>query len=185
MIGKWAKERWEKRWEHYLSTIPESRKTPAHKESLGRQRNKLHQRLRRAEGSLAIQLRTEKVGFAAFLHARRVPDVVSPACQCGWRRQDPKHVVIFFPEHTRNRRGLYESAGTDRYDEIMSTGKGLRAVTRWVTSQGLLSQFSLAKEQRDRAKGRAGDRVGEEERVRGRKGDHGAGLKKTGTLVYR
>lgn len=27
-------------------------------------------RLRKAESSLAIQLRTEKVGFAAFLHAR-------------------------------------------------------------------------------------------------------------------
>ena len=37
----------------------------------------------------------------------------------------------------------------------MSTGKGLRAVTRWVINEGLLSQFSLAKEQIDRAEGRA------------------------------
>ena len=54
-------------------------------------------------------------------------------------------------------------AGTDRYVEIMSTGKGLRAVARWVMSERLLSQFSLAKEQIDRAEGRVGDRIGEEE----------------------
>ena len=37
----------------------------------------------------------------------------------------------------------------------MSTGKGLRAVARWVMSEGLLSQISLAKEQINRVEGRA------------------------------
>ena len=50
----------------------------------------------------------------------------------------------------------------------MSTGKGLQAVARWVMSEGLLSQFSLAKEQVDWVEGRAtndsgseGDEVGD------------------------
>ena len=42
-----------------------------------------------------------------------------------------------------------------QYRELMSTGKGLRAVARWVMSEGLLSQFSLAKEQIDHVEGRA------------------------------
>ena len=103
---------------------------------------------------MVIQLRTEKVGSAAFLHARHVPDVISPACQWRWRRQDPKHVIVFCPHHARNRRRLFEAAGTDRWQEVLSTGKGLRAVARWVMDEGLLAQFSLAKEQIDRVEGR-------------------------------
>ena len=155
LVKKWIKRRWEEQWEAYLNTVPPTKKTPAHEGKLGQQRNMLYQGLRKAESSLAVQLRTEKVGFAAFLHARRVPDVVSPACQCGWRRQDPKHIIIFCPNHALNRRSLYEAAGTGRYREIMSTRKGLRALARWVMSEGLLLQFSLAKEQADWVEGRA------------------------------
>ena len=124
IVEEWAKKKWENRWKHYLSTAPRSKKTPAHEEELGHRRTKLHQGLCKAESSLAIQLRTEKIGLSAFLHARKVPDVVSPACQCGWRHQDPEQVVISCPERARHRRRLYDAAGTDRYHEILSTGKG-------------------------------------------------------------
>lgn len=56
------------------------------RDELGRDelgRDKLHRGPRKVERSLAIQLRTGKIGFAAFLHDRRVPDITSPACQCG------------------------------------------------------------------------------------------------------
>lgn len=91
--------------------------------------------------------RAEKIGFTAYSHARRVPDVISPACQYGWRREDPKHVLMFCPNCALNRRESFEAAGTDRYQEVLSTGKGLRVVARWVMSEELLAQFSLAKEQ--------------------------------------
>lgn len=64
---------------------PATRKAPAHNRELGRPRDRVHQGLRKAESSIVIQLRSEKRGFAVFLRARRAPDVVSPACQCGWR----------------------------------------------------------------------------------------------------
>ena len=155
IIRKWTKQKWKERWNHYLDSIPAAQKTPSHDCRLGTFRKKLHQGLRKAESSLAIQLRTGKVGFAAFLHARRVPDVLSPACQCGWRRQDPKHVIVFCPNHALTRNRLYEEAGTQQYQEMLSTRKGLRAVARWVMREGLLHQFSLAKEQIDRAGGAA------------------------------
>ena len=91
--------------------------------------------------------------FAALLHARRVPDVVSPACQFGWRRHDPKHVVIFCPDRARDHQKLYKTAGTDKYQEILSTGKRLRAVAQWVVSECLLSRTSLAREQSDWVEG--------------------------------
>ena len=51
---------------------------------------------------------------------------------------------------------LFEAAGTDRHREILSTGKVLRAMAQWVMGEGLLAQFSLAKEQIDQVEGRAG-----------------------------
>ena len=102
MVRKWAMEKWEKSWKHHLDTVSRSKRTPAHNEVFGHQRDKLHQGLRKAESSLAIQLRTEKIGFAAFLHARKVPHIISLACQCGWRRQNPKHVIVFCLDCARN-----------------------------------------------------------------------------------
>ena len=50
---------------------------------------------------------------------------------------------------------LFEATGTDRYQEILSTGKGIRGMARWVMSESLLPQFSLAKEQIDGVESRA------------------------------
>lgn len=45
-------------------------------------------------GKLADNSTThQKIGVAAFLHARTVRDVISPTCQCGWQRQNPKHMA--------------------------------------------------------------------------------------------
>ena len=139
----------------YQDSIPEVLKTPAQEGDL-KHRRKLHIGLRKAESSLAKQLRTEKVGFAAFLYTHRVSGALSPACQCGWRRQDPKHIIVFCPKHTiATRNKMYEEAGTRQYLEIRSTREGLRAVARWMMREDLLHQFSLAKEQIDRAERRA------------------------------
>ena len=40
---QWAIRKWRERWEHYLSTVPPAKRTPAHDGDLGRQRDKLHQ----------------------------------------------------------------------------------------------------------------------------------------------
>lgn len=57
-------------------------------------RDKLHCNLRSADSSLAIQLQTEKIGIAVFLHARRIAGVVSLPCDCGWREGNPEHIII-------------------------------------------------------------------------------------------
>ena len=63
LVKEWVKKRWKERWEAHLGTVPSTKKTPAHDGGLGRQRDVLHQGLRKVESSLAIQLRTEKVGL--------------------------------------------------------------------------------------------------------------------------
>ena len=46
---------------------------------------------------------------------------------------------------------MFEEAGTRRYQDLLSSREDLRAVAGWAMREGLLHQFSLAKEQADRA----------------------------------
>ena len=38
------------------------------------------------------------------------------------------------------------AAGTENYNTLLSTQKGLKAVTRWLISQNVLNQFQIVKE---------------------------------------
>lgn len=80
--------------------------------------------------------------------ARRIPDVVSSARQCGWRCQDAKHVIariaLAITKSCTKRRGRTHN-DIDR-KRVTYSGQ-----------MGLLSQFWLAKEQTDRAESRLRD----------------------------
>lgn len=78
--------------------------------------------------SLAIQLPTEKIVYMAFIHTRRILDVVSPARQCGRWRENLKYVSTLCPNRVLNRLNPFEAAGTDRYLEIVLTGKRFHVV---------------------------------------------------------
>jgi hypothetical protein len=45
-------------------------------------------------GSLLTQIRSEKIGLNAFLTDRHVPGFTA-ACDCGWRQQTAKHILMF------------------------------------------------------------------------------------------
>jgi hypothetical protein len=41
---------------------------------------------------------------------------------------------------------MLSAAGTENYNTLLSTQKGLKAVTQWLISQNVLDQFRVAKE---------------------------------------
>lgn len=100
--------------------------------------SKLHKNLCKAKNSLTIQLPTEKVEFAAFFYERRVLIVLSPASQCGWRRQNPRHMIIFCPDHGLAQSRLFKKADMQQYSEMLSKRKNLKVMARWAMKKGLL-----------------------------------------------
>ena len=52
---------------------------------------------------------------------------------------------------------MFAQAGSRTFREILSSTRGLKAVTQWLIRQGVLPQFSLAKEmeEEDRQRWRA------------------------------
>lgn len=146
LIRKHCADRWQASWKSYQEAHDRNLTVAQTALLSKKQRLDIHIVLAKAESALATQIRTEKIGFAQFLHQSRVPTVDSPACDCGWHSQTAKHVIMYCRLRPHRRRVL-EEAGTTDYRRLISTPKGLRVVTKWVMKSGLLSQFSLAAEQ--------------------------------------
>jgi hypothetical protein len=108
---------------------------------------KFHEGLRKAESSLAIQLRTGRNGLDAFLFQARVPSVPSPICSCGRGRQTAKHVLIFCPRHAGAWHELRDEQGhLPDFSKLLGTAEGLRKTTKWVMQRGILGQFRGARD---------------------------------------
>ncbi len=116
-------------WEEYQSGIPEWRRTAAQEGDIWADRRTLHTNLPKAASSALTQLRTEKTGLAYFLYRQRVPGVNSPGCEdCGWRKQDVKHVFMFCPRYQERRQLLINRAGTNDLYKMLITQKGAEAI---------------------------------------------------------
>ena len=107
---------------------------------------KLHEGLTRPQSSLATLLRTEVVGFNAFLYKKKVPGIMSPGCPCGGSYQNARHVVMDCPLHEEGREEMLSAAGTRNYSILMNEPKGVKACVKWVMRKRLLAQFNYAQD---------------------------------------
>ena len=146
-VKTWGKITRNRSWKEYQGTISEERRTPAQEDDLKFRRKILHQGLAKAESSALTQMRTGKIGLAHFLYTCRVPGIETTSCECGWRKQDAKHILLFCPLFQESRQHLVRSSGTNDFRKMMKTPKGAKASTQWLIQTGLLGQFSLAQEQ--------------------------------------
>ncbi len=106
----------------------------------------LHQLLRKPETALAVQLRTGKNGFNAFLYQARVPTVLSPLCSCGLGHQTAKHIIIHCRNFSAARHALRDNQGhLPDFKQLLTTPTGLQKVTKWVIQRGILGQYRRAR----------------------------------------
>jgi hypothetical protein len=140
--GRAIKGRLYRLWNTDWGPVASQRTLPTHRQEITKQDDKLYRGLSKAESSLAIQIRTEKIGLGAFLSKRKVPGW-EPACVCGFPQQTAKHVIKYCPARS-NRTLLYKMAATEDYKVLTTTTRGLKATSRWLMRQGILPQFELA-----------------------------------------
>ena len=144
-VKKHFEESWRKTWRKDQDSHSHN-PTVAQISPLDHKRPRIHGELARAESSLCTQIRTEKIGFAAFLHKQHVPDVTSPACHCGWERQTAKHVILYcklndIKEH------LPRSGSVVNYRDLLNLPKWLKVITSRLMQTGFLTQYAVAVEQ--------------------------------------
>ena len=127
-------ERWEnqslKPWDHFLQ--------PPQKEVL-----KIHSKLRKAESSVLIQLRTGRIGLAHFLNKARVPEFDTGQCRCGHGAETPRHLLLYCPEEEDRREQLGPRA-VRSFVRLLNTQDGAAVAAKWVIQSGRLRQFEVA-----------------------------------------
>lgn len=146
VISMYHFEQWEKKWELYRRRIPDAHATEAQRTALGRKTLRMREGLQKAESTLAMHIRTERIGLQSYLYTRNVPGVESPECSCGWTRQTAKHVLRYCPRWTELQGRMGTECDTTNYRTMIATAKGLRAAARMLIGTGLLEQFSLARQ---------------------------------------
>ncbi len=100
---------------------------------------KLHEGLRKAESSFAIQLRMWRNGLDIFLFQARVPSMSSPLCICGRWWQIANHVLNFCPRHTWAWHELRHQIGhLPDSSKLLVTAEGLWKTIKWVMQRGIL-----------------------------------------------
>lgn len=140
---------WEEQWTKYLQSVPpEKSRLPALLDT-SCNRTKLHQGLSKPTSALITQIRTEKIGLNAFLTAKKVPGYMA-VCDCGWRQQTAKHIILYCPRYQAQRNQLYYDTGTYDYQKMLVTPKGAKAVAAFVQATNLLPQFQLGLHHTDR-----------------------------------
>lgn len=144
-IGLFYLKQWEKEWETYRQRIPTALQTPAQRSPLGTDTIKMRSHLRKAESTLAMQIRTERIGLKAYLYSRNVPGYTSPECECGLGSQTARHVIMHCPNWTDLRERLAGTLRTWDYRVVIGSWEGLREAARLIMDTGLLEQFALAK----------------------------------------
>ena len=128
-----------------------------------------HKGLRKHESSVLIQMRTRKIGLRAFLHQRRVPEVLTPGCSCGDAPETPEHLLLSCRETAGERRELPELRTRRDYEAQIDDPATAGSLARWMLRLGRLHQFDLAESLR-RGEEEAG--AGGEARSRGGQGLH-------------
>jgi hypothetical protein len=106
---------------------------------------KLHSGLHKAESSVITQIRTGRIGLAAFLNKAQVPDFPSPVCQCGQANETAAHVIVHCPRFAEARRGLIDR-GSSMVDlrSLVTKAEGVKRLARWFLRLRILPQFLFA-----------------------------------------
>ena len=117
-------------------------KTPHKKASL-----RLHAGLLKSHISIPTQIRTSKMGLAAFLHRCRVPGFESPACPRGWQWETPKHVVLQGPRFSGEHQSIRRPTSTTDSQQLTSSPRAAAALAVWFPGLDILPRFSWAQDQ--------------------------------------
>ncbi|EAQ88588.1 predicted protein [Chaetomium globosum CBS 148.51] len=86
-----------------------------------------HDGLSKAKSSLLIQIRTGAIGLRDFLFTRGVPEVLTPACECGEGRETAEHLVVWCLAPPLTRR--WERTGIRTRRDFYSVLHGINPTT--------------------------------------------------------
>ena len=89
---------------------------------------RLHDKLRKAESSVLVQIRTGRTGVAHFLYKAKVPAYETGKCRCGHGNETPRHLLLSCQEEEDRREDLGQK-GNRTFARLLNTPEGAVAAT--------------------------------------------------------
>ena len=89
----------------------------------------LHSRLRKAEGSALVQMRSGRTGLAHFLCNARVPAYKTGLCKYGQSQETPRHVLLYCPREADRRMELGQGP---TFVQLLDTLEGAAVASKWM-----------------------------------------------------
>jgi hypothetical protein len=141
-LRRWCKTQTERAWIAQWHKETKGRTTYRHTPTPTKKVLRLHEGLTKRESALLVQLRTEKIGLNDFLFNRSVPDVTSPRCDCGARRQTVAHILIHCSKYQDLRSRIFSNlSGQDNLRTILSTPQLATKAIEYIVQTQILGQY--------------------------------------------
>ncbi len=93
-ITQYHKDQWNQRWEKYRERVADINAISAQRSHLSNKMIKMRDDLQKAESTLIMHIRIERIDLNIYLHSRNVSDTNSLQYNCEWSHQTTKHVLM-------------------------------------------------------------------------------------------
>ena len=110
----------------------QSRKSDRWKISLQESSILLQRNLKRAQSSIAMQIRTELMELNLYLYRRKVPGVYSPSCPCGYQPQNPKRMIMSCLRWSNGREEIRKEANDRSYEAMLNNLGDIKRIIQWI-----------------------------------------------------
>jgi hypothetical protein len=143
-LRRWCKNQATRQWISAWREEKKGRATYRHTPTPTKKVLQLHERLSKRESALLVQLRTEKIGLNDFLFNRHVPDITSPGCSCGERRQTVAHVILRCSKYKDLRKRIFANlSGRHSLRTILSTPQLATKAIEYMEQTQILGQVGI------------------------------------------
>ncbi len=144
-ITQYHKDQWNQRWKKYRERVADVNAISAQRSHLSNKTIKMRDDLQKAESTLAMHIRIERIDLNAYLHSRNVSGTNSSRCDCEWSHQTTKHVLMHCLNWSHLRSRMLQDADFSNYQIIVVIMKSLRAVAKMMMKTKLLKQFRVTR----------------------------------------
>jgi len=144
-IMQYHKDQWNQRWKKYRERVADVNAISAQRSHLSNKMIKMRDDLQKAESTLAMHIRIERIDLNAYLHSRNVSGTNSSRCDCEWSHQTTKHVLMHCSNWSHLRSRMLQDADFSNYRIIVVITKNFRAVAKMMMKTKLLKQFRVAR----------------------------------------
>ena len=143
-LRRWCKTQATRQWISAWRVEKKGRATYRHTPTPTKKVLQLLERLSKRESALLVQLRTEKIRLNDFLFNQHVPDITSPGCSCGERRQTVAHVILRCSKYKDLRNHIFANlSGRHSLRTILSTPQLATKAIKYMEQTQILGQVGI------------------------------------------